>query len=210
MLKPMPYMTPDNPHRQYLPWVREIEAEQPGRWIAQRKRNGWRRPGYKLGCWTFHSKYETGEEAKAQPPLDLVAELESLGIPDGTAFDMEWMGRRDTEYTKGQNWFEIFDLVYWNKRWQGDVPLKDRLANLKDLLYLCRAKAKMDGKMLDAEHITPRIILMPVVEKNFVEFYEQQKLDPLSEGMVMKRLNSTLLGNGRDNPFWLKIKYREG
>jgi hypothetical protein len=184
--------------------MRKLDAAPPGTWLAQRKRDGWRRPGYRMdGKWTFYSKYLEGDQAKTQPPADLVAELDSLGIPDGTAFDMEWMGRRATDHTGGRHWFELFDLHYYCGQWQGDVPYSQRYANLKTLLELHRGKTSI---------LAPRIILIPVIDRGFSQFFEEQKLDPLSEGMVVKRADSTLYGGfdkPRDNPSWLKIKYRD-
>jgi ATP-dependent DNA ligase len=200
----MQFRFPDNPVRQFAPFLRKLDAATPGTWLAQRKRDGWRRPGYKDGGkWTFYSKYLEGDQALTQPPPDLVAELASLGIPDGTAFDMEWMGRRATDHTGGRHWFELFDLHYYDGQWQGDIPYAQRYGNLKTLLGLCRAKAGV---------LAPRIILIPSVDRGFASFFAEQKLDPLSEGMVLKRANSTLCGGFSkpiDNPLWVKIKYRD-
>jgi hypothetical protein len=212
LTKPMPFRCPDNPIRHFRELLEQADKE-PGTWIGQIKRNGWRRPGYKQGIWTFHSKYETGVEAKSQPPADLVAELDTLNIPDGTAFDMEWMGNRDTEFTGGRHWFEVFDLLYYQGQWQGDIPYEQRLANLVTLLELHFAKAKVK---------TPRIVVCKSVRSGFVELFERLEREyeagqrgsdgVISEGLVMKLAGSTLRGDfnrAKENPGWFKVKYRD-
>ena len=55
--------------------------------------------------------------------------------------------------------------------------------------------------------IAPHVIITPYVVKGFKAYYDDQKTQPLSEGIVMKRLDSTLRGGG-NNPGWFKIRYR--
>ena len=200
----MRFRFPDDPIRVPPHVILSMEQSEPGRHVAQPKYDGWRRPMYlENGVWKFFSKYLTGQQAKETPPADLVAELESLGFPDGTAFDAEWMGRRCTSVLRGKHYFVLFDLLYLGGQWQGDVPMIQRYGNLKTLLALHKAKAKTDSS---------RIELVPMVDSGLVKFYEQQRFNPLTEGIVVKAVDSGLKGGlsrATDNPKWLKVKYRD-
>lgn len=206
----MRYRFPDNPILHYPEFLAAIEADEPWQWVAQAKRNGWRRPGYKEGGkWTFHAK--SGREA-VQPPQWLVEEMESLRIPDGTALDMEWMGRRDVAFLDGRHWFEVFDILYWRGRWLGEEPLSRRLERLGDVMGTAFSKGRPAG-----------IALAPTVRSGFKGVFDAMRTEylaqrrgtegMLSEGLVAKRLDGGLMGGvtrALDNPTWYKIKYREG
>jgi ATP-dependent DNA ligase len=178
-----------------------IEKEEPGRHVAQFKWDGWRRPIYiDNGKINLFSKHDF--QAKKQPPASLIEEIRALGFPDGTAFDAEWMGLRATSLLNGRHYLVIFDLLYFNGQWQGDIPYEQRYANLKTLFELHKAKAKVQ---------TPNIELEPICELGFLEMFERSKTMPLTEGIVLKRRSSKLKGkftDSADNGGWLKCKWR--
>jgi ATP-dependent DNA ligase len=110
---------------------------------------------------------------------------------------------RQTELLNGRHYIILFDMVYYNGQWQGDVPYEQRYANLKTMFNLHKAKAKVE---------TPNIILEPIVEMGFVNMFNQSKSMPLTEGVVLKRKDSKLKGGlnkAVDNPLWLKCKWRQ-
>lgn len=196
----MRFIEPDNPIETMLSTAIRIEAEEPGCHVAEPKGDGWRSPVYKAeDRFIRHSKKTNGVEAKTPVPAVLMAELESLGFPKGTAFDAEWMGPRCTAHTHGKHWLILLDLLWYGGQWQGNIPYRERKANMTTLVNLHRNKMGIQA---------PNILIVPYVEKGFKQYYEEQKTKPLSEGIVLKRWDSTLKGGG-DNPAWLKIKYRQ-
>jgi ATP-dependent DNA ligase len=203
----MIYQSPDDPNRVSVDFLKKIDEEPPGTWIAQPKYDGWRRPVYiEGGKLTFYSKRGGGEEARKQPPPDLVEELASMNWPDQCALDMEWMGPRCREelrerYGDGDyNGFRIFDITYVDGMWQGSVPFRDRLAALQTIFAAASTGLEV-----------PRIELAPAVDRGLVEMFDETQRDPLVEGVVVRAARSGLVGgkNPRKNPQWLKIKYRE-
>lgn len=201
----MNFRFPDDPNRISVDYLKELTDSSPeGELYGQVKSDGWRRPGYKVnGKWSFYAKRGIGEEAAKQPPADLVAEMASMGWPDNIAFDMEWMGTRCKEQLKGVHHFRIFDLLYLDGVWQGKVPFRERYSKLRQLFLA--AKQKAIGP-------TDRIVLVEARTKNLSEWFQEQKQDPLSEGLVVRRAGSGLIGDIRKNqtnPQWFKIKYRD-
>jgi hypothetical protein len=190
----MPYRRPDDPRRVSWDFVKKLDQEDaPGTWLAQKKSDGWRRLAYRRrGTWAYYSKHD--REAKS-PPGDLVAEFESLPWPDNVAFDMEWVGPRCVDVLRGRHEFRVHDLLYMNGIWQGDVT------------FLRRHEAL--AKLFKGSE---RVSLTPVVGENLYKLFEEQKEDPLSEGIVIRRAGSGLIGDPRkvhDNPSWFKCKYRD-
>jgi hypothetical protein len=182
------------------------DYERQGCWMEQPKFDGWRRPGYlekASGEWTFKAKYQRGEQAAKQPPALLVSELSSLGFPDGTAFDMEWMGPRVVNVLRGRHFFVLLDLLYWNGKWQGDIVCEERYETLKTLAILHKSRLKIP---------TPNILVVDSFNSGFVDLFEEQKKNPLTEGVVLKNRFSKLIMNPSrtvDNPQWKKAKYRD-
>lgn len=203
----MIYQSPDDPNRVSADFIRRLDADYPpGTWIAQPKYDGWRRPVYiSDGKFEFYSKRGGGEQARKQPPSDLVKELEGMRWPDECALDMEWMGPRCKDelrdrYGPGYNGFMIFDILYVDGYWQGRVPFKDRLESLKSIFAVASAGIEV-----------PRIALAPTYTGSLAEAFEESKRDPLVEGIVVRRSSSGLIGgrSPKKNPGWMKVKYRE-
>jgi hypothetical protein len=63
------------------------------------------------------------------------------------------------------------------------------------------------------QHYFPKLAV-PAVTSAFVQFYyHHQRITPLAEGVVLKRLDSTFIGSTRDNAKnhgWIKCKWRAG
>lgn len=199
----IPFRRPDNPSRDFEPFLHKLDnGFEKGNWIAQPKGDGWRRPGYKEdGHWSFYAKATKGEEARSTPPFPLIQGLLELGLPDGVALDMEWMGMRCTDFTGGQHWFIVYDMLYHNFEWQGNIELGTRLEKL--------------AKLFARKKLPSNIILSPLTDEDFVDYFNAQKTNKFSEGIVCKRLNSKLLGQypggtgDCHNPDWRKVKYRD-
>ena len=121
---------PDDPLRVSVDHLKKLQDKEPGRWMAQFKYDGWRCPIYKFdGSFHFYAKRSTTSERDKPPPASLVAELEKLNLPDGCAFDAEWMGPRDIKgLLKGRHYFVLFDMTYHNGIWIGDQRFDKRFA----------------------------------------------------------------------------------
>lgn len=194
----MNYRHPDNPVRASVVTLLQIEREEPGRYLAQLKWDGWRSIMYKdAGQWVRHAKHDTGVQAKTAMPDSLIQELNACGLPDGTGFDIEWMGRREVAHTNGRQWLVVLDLHYWNGDWQGDVTCEGRLQQLK---------------LIFEQHIKqPNIEMIRTSELGLLQTFEASKANPLTEGVVIKARDSKLVGSpasAQDNKHWLKIKWR--
>ena len=220
----MEYRYPDDPIRLPPSSAMFANIDKDGSWRAGPKRNGWRRLAYKEnGIWTLHAKRDTSPEAKRPLSADLVKRLAAFPIPDGTALDLEWMGTRDVAYTGGQpQWLEAIDIHYWNYQWQGDLAFDERMKSLADLIALCAAA---DGSNIKT------LVLVPTwkddIYKQFCRLAMEWKTSSealakgtvlqtegaISEGVVLKKGTGKLRGDRThtvDNPFWAKVKYREG
>lgn len=217
----MRFRFPDDPSRVSQDELKRMDSQWV--WLAQMKSDGWRRPGYLMdgdsfpqGCplcplgrrqngrhWHFYAKRGTGEEAAKQPPRDLVEELEALDLPSNTALDMEWMGPRMVDELHGRHEFRVFDIHYMQGAWLGEMTFPERYARLEQVFAAARAATK---------HSVERVRLVPVVSKDLVKFFEAQKSDPLSEGLVLRHAKSKLVGDLRSpasNRLWRKVKYRD-
>lgn len=198
----MIYRCPDNPFMAGPAILLQLEREEPGQHFAQYKWDGWRNCMYKEnGKWTRHSKYDVGPQAKTPLPAGLIAQLDLLNLPDGTAFDSEWMGMRCTNLLKGRHYLVLFDLLYLNGVWQGNEPYEARHNSLMALVSTAKKK-----------YAAPDIVVEPVVSENFLKMFETSKTMPLTEGIVVKARHSKLFGKVTDcakNGNWRKIKWRD-
>ena len=82
----------------------------------------------------------------------------------------------------------------------GDVLSTENVVEAMDR-YRCHNKVKV-----------PNVQVVDSVDSGFMELFEKQKKNPLTEGVVLKHGDSKLIGNmGRpqDNKLWKKVKYRE-
>ena len=200
----MKFRWPDDPNRITADFLKRLDGSYPpGTFVGEKKWDDFRRPAYKEGGqWTFHAK--RNEFASRLPPPDLVRELETLDLSDGTALDMGWVGPRDVfKVLKGRNFFVAWDLIFWQGEWQGAVPFSQRHANLSTILGMAKAKAG---------NAAERILVATPVSGHLFKLFEEQKQDPLSEGIVVRKADSGLVGGWSGptkNSAWFKAKYRD-
>lgn len=228
----MHLIIPNNPVRVSVDLLKELAEEdrrrlardpaaKPTR-ISQDKWDGWRRGIYKflteeearaalrgsMGCsvgrYVFQSKH--GEEAKIAMPEDLVEELDELFADiDTFAMGSEWVGPRNKDalaaaYGKGYNGLRLFNLTWMNGQYLGaSRDEQDRFQSLKTIYELCRAKRP------DAAR---RIEVVRCWEHDWDRMFEENRSNPLLEGIVLKRCDARLV-NKEKNPKWFKIKYRD-
>lgn len=181
------------------------DTRKPGSLLAQPKFDGYRAVMLRdNGKWGFYAKHSDRRERAKTPPDHLVRQLDALGLPDGVALDGEWMGLRDVyNVLKGKHFFVLFDMMYFDGQWQGDLPFKQRFANLKTLLELHKGKAKGDTSLIEVAQ---------TVDSNWNAMFEESKKNPLTEGIVLREADSWLIGDpkdAKDNPLMMKVKWRD-
>jgi hypothetical protein len=192
---------PDNPVRISVTELKRMDSEPDGTYLAQSKMDGWRRVAIHLPAgWQYISKHSCGPGAK-EMPLDLRQEFESYNWPDGTGIDCEWLGPRETGQTH-ELW--LFDLCYLAGTWIGDLSFEARYNMLADMVT-SRFRYPFSDSDRSHVHLTP-------VYRNpgLVDVFMEQLSVEHSEGLVIRRADSTLVGAHNrfaDNPLWWKCKF---
>ena len=119
-------------------------------------------------------------------------QVRSLNLPAGTMLDCEWAGRR----AKAAEGLWILGLLFWEWIWVGPQSLTERLKPLEVLTDL-----------------PPLINRVASHTEGFLPLLLDQIGDPLSEGIVLKRIATPLVGKrsgSAKNPGWYKVKWRDG
>lgn len=200
---------PDDPTPISLDFLRRLDADPPATWIASPKYDGHRRILVKQsGGWQVFSKHRQG--ATKPLPATLAEALAALPVPEGTVFDAELMGTRGVAHDRTPRLL-IFDLLMDKGRWLRSVPFKTRW----ELLAGLWASAQVVASIIAWEALGARfpVALVPqMTGGGLVDFFAQQMQDPLSEGLVIRHRDSTLLLDPRrvrQNPQVFKCKYRD-
>ena len=190
---------PDNPQSVSVDYLCGLDAMAPGTWLAGKKLDGWRRTADNTsGKWVYGAKHTTGPAAK-QMPEELVREFESLPWPKGIALDMEWMGPRVVAAVEEHS-LNVFDLLMLNGEWLGNVGFQDRYAILRGLMRIDCCGSGMNVKIIPVRR-----------NPGLTDFFLEQKTDPLSEGIVVRHKDSTLVGSFSKcatGDRFFKVKYR--
>jgi len=185
------------------PWQRkpnELASWDDGDYVCQQKCDGWRVQVIKSldGAIHYYSRHDKSltDDIEASLKQEMAAML--ANAPHGSQLDGEWLSRRSHSKLPGaQPHLVMFDVVRWDRRWLLRKPYQERLQLLQEVV-------------VPADNISLPETAEP---GSFVSFYEQQKSIPQSEGVVVKLLRSTLIGDrneSKKNPHWFKIKYRGG
>lgn len=227
---------PDIPTNVSLDFLKRLDQEEPGRWLAQpkidgRRRIAWSQPHIKdMAVCELRPRYEWCYRAKNKDdcqPLqpELQAAFESLPWPDGIGLDMELSGPRHAGQPHA---LHVFDLLMLHGRWFGGIPFGERTRSLADIWKHVSAELAADARLLDdfmglyMQQLAPTATrpAMPALAVHIVptfpnpglyDRYLEQLQDPLSEGLVVRRADSVMIG-GRDHcmkhPHCFKVKYR--
>lgn len=190
--------------------------KQPEKYIAQQKADGWRCMIIRNKAMDLIRTYKNGNidwvrkgeyfflsrrgHIKGGPtnlPVgsDIVEIIDNLNLPDNTMLDSEWMARR----TIGElpESLLIFDVLWLNDEWMGQVACRDRLVKLAELV----------------KKVDDRVRIPDSVDRNYTNFFEKQKSISWTEGIVLKESDSTIISDRNEcpkNPSWIKIKWRSG
>lgn len=127
----------------------------------------------------------------------IVESVKNLDLPDQTMLDSEWLSRRTKDDNIGECLF-VFDCLWFEDQWLGDSYSWDR----RELV------SKFLGSKCNQYLRTPEYVL-----NNFQDFFDQQKSLSWTEGLVIKDLDATIVGdpNGcQKNAAYIKIKWRGG
>lgn len=192
------YPHPDNPQAVSVDFLKKLDADPPGTWLAQPKLDGWRRVLHFDGDkWTAQAK-RGSEGAAKELPADVMDDLQALSVPDGTSLDCEWVGPRMVENTGGKHSLHVFDVLRFEGTWLRGETFLDRYTRL---CCIC-CMTDLAGNHLEQ--------IMAWKNPGLVDLFQQQMQNPLSEGLVVRRADSKLLLNPKcaDNPMWFKVKYR--
>lgn len=162
---------------------------EPGNWLAEEKLDGWRTIVHRTPRgFTFTTRHN-----KVCPlSRELSAQLEQAlsHLPVGSMLDSEWLCRRAG---LGNEKLVFFDMLSLGSQWQGGNGALARFELLKTLV--------------------PSELIVGHTLTDYAAFFERTKLDPLTEGVVLKRCDSRYIGSTRgsvDNPGWVKVRYRAG
>lgn len=192
----------DNPTAVSPDFLKKIDQDPPGTWIAQPKYDGWRRCAWRVdGKWIWQSK-KGSAGADVAMPANLVSELESLPLKAGVdiGLDCEWVGKRMVE-SVDRDRLIIFDVMT-------DKTFEMRLGTLYALEAFRKDQKKIGSPERDAQCVE---FCGSWTNPGLFDRFQEQMTNPLSEGLVVRRADSRhLMGrNGcLTNPHVLKVKYR--
>ncbi len=185
------FLYPDNPTRVSIDFLKRMDDDAPGTWLGSVKHNGYRRFATKAGNqWTWRAKPAGSGELKEMPRA-LREEFEALPWPDGITLDMEWTGTRMiAEHPKHELW--VFDVLagpeteFLHALNSGE-PFSARTDYLTNLWYDVVEKDKiLTGHIHFVTHFS---------NPGLVDLFQRQLCDDASEGIVVRRADSKIIGN---------------
>lgn len=189
----------DSPTLISLDLLAKLDAEPAGTYLYQTKYDGVRRQIWNdADGWHYRAK----NRDDAMPMhKGLQEEFEALPWPQGIGLDCEVMGRRDKD---GVPMLYIFDLWMFEGKWRGGERFDTRqtaiIFALTDMIFNNNGElCSKNIKMVDA-HANP----------GMVEAFAHQMTIEGSEGLVIRRADSTIIGNRErsvENPNWFKTKF---
>jgi len=185
------YVYPPRPRRISPTLLESTYSEDEG-WIAEKKMNGWRgvvlHDGKTSEIWNRHGAVM----ATGQGEEEMAKHLANILPGSSTIVDGEMIGRRTTT-VKGI--FYAFDICMIEGEWIGDRTYLERRKVLQTLL---------------ASHQGDKLWLPTYVNRGKFDYFKDSIGDELSEGIVIKRANSTfpMELNSESSKFtgWLKVK----
>lgn len=188
----MPFYYPDNPVSVSVAFLKTIDADPPGTWLASCKWDGWRRIATKdNGRWNFRAKPSGSGETKTMPD-SLRVEFEEMDLPGDCAYDCEWVGPRGVFLKRPDHRLYVFD---WYPLNGPCPPFSERHTGLGNLIF--------------GENIS---FVDCFSNPGLVDRFQEQMTNPLSEGLVVRRADSTIIGHPSkcvDNPKIFKVKFRD-
>lgn len=200
---------PDKPVRMYSELLSDLESSCD--YIATQKLDGWRCvASINRGRATYQSRIN-----KELPVSEIITEgFKNLNI-DNITFDSEWMKRRP-DYD-GPECLYVFGITHLDDTWIGHWDEIDRfsmlLQRILNLETVDFSRAESLIEMIE-EHNKNHVIRIPQFTiKDYTQFFNRQRTQPETEGIVLKRRKSSLIGDINKNAKnfnWYKVKWRDG
>ncbi len=191
---------PDKPNEMSAAQLPVLDLQ--GGWIATAKQDGWR-------CII-----EVDENGKIEflsrvwKPLPIADDLKkivySLGLPKNSMLDTEWLARRPGY--QGPETIHFITVLWYGGEWLG----AQQEATRWELVQLLMENIKTFPSYNEE---TFPIKVPKWTDREYSKLFEWSKTDPTTEGIVLKRTTSTLIGDlssSKNNPSWIKIKWRAG
>jgi len=204
---------PDKPVETDLRFFERLTPKQLSMWIANRKYDGWRMPTY-IESNIARCMSSTGNSIlkmyKGKMPVDLESSFLTLGVPNNTVFDCEFVGLRGSCIPT----IYIFDCLAWSGQWLTKVPYEIRWQKCLDLI----GRLPENGLIHLAETIYPNVddrhnIIIAEFNALRQEWYDQGGgKDFLYEGLVVKRRAGQLRlspSKCEKSPHMFKVKFRD-
>lgn len=190
---------PDKPGGKVAPSVLDSEHFPPGEWMAQLKYDGhrcvifWNAEDASLDFVSRHGKPLPVHGDLRDGLRDALVELDR---PD-LVIDSEWMGRRQSDRRE--------------RLWLLDLLECDDLATQK--LYGATAAKRLEKLQAAVFPNLSDWVVETWTAGGWRDLFEKSRTLPGCEGIVLKRVNSTLVGRRGEsakNFAWIKCKWREG
>ena len=170
----------DTPQPVTVAFLASLDRQPSGTWLCQPKLDGWRRL-VRLSGGVVYSTPRRGGTGDGRPlPPEIVRAVQDSPWLEGLGLDCEWVGPRRAGQPHSLHVFDLFSDQRFSERYVRLSLFPWPKKNLR--LVPCWGNHGM-------------------VER----FYEQLQ-DPASEGLVVRRADSRLVGGV--NPLWFKVKFR--
>ncbi len=160
-----------------------------GEWLGQLKYDGWRTLIERTAAGCTYTSRE-GKPIPVSAAVRAAPDAALAHLPERTILDGEWMARRAGVVDER---FWLFDVMRHGRTWVVSLPTE--------------ARFEMLGSAV------PHGLVVPFTRNDYAGLFDQSKLDPACEGIVLKRADSVHIASVRgcaNNPNWMKVKWRDG
>jgi ATP-dependent DNA ligase len=202
----LPFIAPDKPIRTSDDFLIDLDVEE---WSCEMKLDGYRMEISKHdGIIIARSRHN--EILKIDGSF--IDYFNSL-LSEGSAIDTEWINHDRIKAINTVMKFNlplvecigIHDVTWLNGKYLGNISLKERRN--------CDIYKKLQTASMNNIIDNFKVFKIPMLsdDNTMIDFYNMQKSIKISEGIVIKKWNSKLVGNrsqSAKNPSWYKIKYR--
>lgn len=199
------FIAPDKPIRTTPDFFDMVDEN----WFVESKIDGWR---CEIGNFNkIHTISRHNKPLTMNPSL--IEELMAL-IPNNSAIDVEFINHDRIKAINKINNVNlpliekiiVIDVIWHNGVYLKQLSLTDRIA--LDVYKNLPTTTMEDLTNPNSNHI---VKVVQTTGNNVKEFYNTQRKFIISEGVVLKKKNSKMIGGAAEsskNPAWYKVKYR--
>ena len=201
----LPFIAPDKPIRTTGEFLKDLDVEE---WSCEMKIDGYRMISSKQnGIITNRSRHNEILNVD-----DIIIEYLDKLLENDSEIDAEWINHsriKSINTTLNINLpliecVGVHDVTWLNGKYLGNIPLKERRN--------CDLYKKIPEVTIENTLDDLKVFKIPMLSgSDIFGFYNLQKDFKISEGIVIKKYNSKLVGSkmqSAKNPCWYKIKYR--